>query len=414
VPGSLVGDLSSTRKEASLDIGFGSAILLFGGLLAVAAALSGVMRGTVLSISVLSVALGIVLAETDVVSVDAGDAAIVNLVQLALILTLFSDGMYVERELLRAHWGPVARAIVIAMPITLGLLALAAKGLFAGLTWAEAFLLAAVLTPTDPVVTSSVVTSQRVPSAIRHVLNLESGLNDGLALPFVLFFLVLAGPGGNAGHEAAKLLGEAAFGALVGIVLGLVGGRLHLHLPGGGLTARYEGIYALGFGLAAFGLADVTIGNGLIAAFVAGITMGAAEHDVPESFVDFAENVSAIAQVITFFVFGALIVATDYHGGVWRLVLFIPLALLLARPLAIWLAFLRERVPGPQKLFVAWFGPKGVASMLFALYVLDSDVAERSTIFSVAAFTIVASIAAHGFTDTLGARWVARRIKLGS
>ena len=100
--------------------------------------------------------------------------------------------MFVERELLRANRGPVLRALVIAMPFTLVLIALAGKTLFGGLTWAEAFLLGAVLSPTDPVVTSAVVTSTRVPAAVRHTLNLESGLNDGLALPFVLFFLVLA------------------------------------------------------------------------------------------------------------------------------------------------------------------------------------------------------------------------------
>jgi sodium/hydrogen antiporter len=393
-----------------MDIGFGDAILLFGALLAVSAALSGVMRGTVLSISVLSVALGIALAEAGAVSVDADDVAVVHLILLALILTLFSDGMFVERELLRVHWGPVTRAIVLAMPITLGLLALAGKGLFGELSWAEAFLLAAVLTPTDPVVTSTVVTAQRVPSLVRHTLNLESGLNDGLALPFVLFFLVLATPGGDAGREAANLLGEAAFGALVGGVLGYLGGWLHHHLPGGGITARYEGIYAIGFGLAAFGLADVTIGNGLIAAFVAGIAMGLSEHEIPDAFVDFAENVSAIFQVITFFVFGALIVATGYSESVWALLVFVPFALLVARPAAILLAFLRERLPGSQKMFISWFGPKGVASMLFALYVLNSDVAGRSTVFDVAAFTILASIVAHGLTDTIGARWIERRM----
>src|SRR5437870_934817 len=137
-----------------MEIGFGDALLIVGGLLAVAAALSGVMRGTVLSISVLSVALGIVLAKTNVVSVDTRDP----------------------------------------------------------------------------------------------------GLTDGLALPFVLFVLILAQPGGDAGGEAAKLLGEAAFGAFVGVVVGLVGGRLHHHIPGGGITARYEALYAIGFGLAAFGL----------------------------------------------------------------------------------------------------------------------------------------------------------------
>jgi len=134
-----------------VDLSFGEALLVFGGLLAVAAALSGVMRGTVLSASVLSVGLGIALAEADVVNVDANDTAIVHLVELALVVTLFSDGMFVERELLRRHWSPVTRAIVLAMPITLVLLALVAHGLFGELSWAEAFLLAAVLTPTDPV-----------------------------------------------------------------------------------------------------------------------------------------------------------------------------------------------------------------------------------------------------------------------
>jgi NhaP-type Na+/H+ or K+/H+ antiporter len=393
-----------------MDIGFGAAILLFGALLAVAAALSGVMRGTVLSISVLSVALGIGLAATDVVSVDATDPAVVHLIELALILTLFSDGLFVDRELLRIHWGPVTRAIVLAMPITLGLLAVMSRGIFPDLTWEEAFLLAAVLTPTDPVVTSTVVTAQRVPSTVRHTLNLESGLNDGLALPFVLFFLVLAEPGGDAGHEAANLLGEAGFGALVGIALGLVGGRLHRHLPGGGITARYEGIYAIGFGLAAFGLADVTIGNGLIAAFVAGIVMGVAEHEIPDAFVEFAENVSVISQVLTFFVFGALIVATGYDEEIWRLAVFIPLVLLVARPVAIMVSFVRSRLPRPQKAFIAWFGPKGVASMLFALFVLKSDVGASSTIFDIAAIVILSSIVAHGLTDTVGASWIERRM----
>jgi sodium/hydrogen antiporter len=395
-----------------VDIGFGEAVLLFGGLLAVVAALSGLMRGTVLSASVLSVALGTALAAFGVVDVDPTDESIVELVELALILTLFSDGMFVERELLRRHWSPVARSLIVAMPITLALIALAAKALFPELSWAEAFLLGAVLSPTDPVVTSAVVTSRLVPASVRHTLNLESGLNDGLALPFVLFFLVLATPGGDAGTEAAKLAGEAVVGAAIGVGLGAIAGRLHHHLPGGGITARYEGIYAIGFALFAFGLAEVTIGNGLIAAFVCGIAMAASERDVPDGFVEFAENASAILQVITFFVFGALIVATGFHHDVPPLVLFVLFALTIARPLAVLLSFVRTGIPQAQKRFMAWFGPKGVASMLFALFVLKSRVGEDELIFDIAAITIIASIVAHGLTDTVGARWMARRVGL--
>jgi sodium/hydrogen antiporter len=395
-----------------VEIGFGDAVLIFGGLLTVVAALSGLMRGTVLSASVLSVALGMLLATGDAVSIDPTDPAIVELTTLALVLTLFSDGMFVERELLGRHWSPAARALVIAMPITGALIGLAAKALFSELSWAEALLLGAVLSPTDPVVTSAVVTSKLVPSKVRHTLNLESGLNDGLALPFVLFFLVLATPGGEAGTEAAKLFGEALAGGAIGLGLGALGGRLHHHLPGDGPTSRYEGIYAVGFALVAFGLADVTIGNGLIAAFVCGIAMGATEKGVPQGFVEFAENTSAIFQVLTFFVFGALIVSLGFDQGVPLVVVFIALVLFVARPAALLLSLWRTGIDRPEKLFMAWFGPKGVASMLFALLVLKSDVGNGELIFDVAAFTIIASIVLHGLTDTVGARWVARRTGL--
>ena len=394
-----------------MDVSFGEALLLSGALLGAAAALSGLMRGTVLSIAVLSVAAGLILAEADAIHVDASDPDLEHLFLLALIVTLLSDGLFVEREMLVVHWGPVVRALAIAMPLTLVLLALAAKALFSELSWAEAFLLGAVLSPTDPVVTSAVVTSQRVPASIRHALNLESGLNDGLALPFVLFFIILASPGGAAGSEGAKLLGEAGFGVVIGIVLGQAAGRMTRRLPGGGIVRRYEGIYALGIGLLAYGVADITFGNGLIAAFVCGISLGAAEHDIADDFVVFSENVSSILQVLTFFAFGALIVSTGYHGSIPALIAFIALALLVARPVAIALSFVRVRLPRPHQAFIAWFGPKGVASMLFAVLVLNSDVGEGSVIFDTAAFVILASILVHGLTDTVGPRWIERRIK---
>jgi NhaP-type Na+/H+ or K+/H+ antiporter len=393
-----------------MDVGFGTALLFSGALLAVAAALSGLMRGTVLSISVLSVGAGLILAEAGAIHVEASDTAVVHLFLLALIVTLFSDGLFVERELLVLHWGPVVRALVIAMPLTLALLAVAAKLLFTELSWAEAFLLGAVLSATDPVVTSAVVTSQRVPASVRHALNLESGLNDGLALPFVLFFIILASPGGDAGSEAAKLVGEAAFGGVIGVVLGQAAGRLTHHLPSGGIVRRYEGIYALGVGLLAYGIADVTFGNGLIAAFVCGISLGVAEHDIADDFVVFSENVSSILQVLTFFAFGALIVATGYHGSIPLEIVFIAFALIIARPVAIMLSFVRVGLAKPHRGFIAWFGPKGVAGMLFAVLVLNSGVSNANSIFESAAFVILASIVIHGLTDTVGARWIERRI----
>ena len=305
----------------------------------------------------------------------------------------------------------MTRAIVLAMPITLVLLGLMAAAIFPGLTWAEAFLLAAVLTPTDPVVTSTVVTAQRVP--VDRPPHAEPGVGaerrPGAALRALLPRPRAAGRRRRRRGREAPRRGRLRRPRRAWCS-GLLGGRLHHHLPGGGITARYEGIYAIGFGLAAFGLADVTIGNGLIAAFVAGIAMGVAEHEIPDAFVEFAENVSAIFQVITFFVFGALIVATGYDGEIWRLVVFI-LAGAAGRPAGSRSCSpsFAAGCPGPQKLFIAWFGPKGVASMLFALFVLKSDVGASTTIFDVAAFVILSSIVAHGLTDTVGATWIERR-----
>lgn len=396
-----------------MDVSFELALLVVGTLLLAAAALSGWLKGTVLSISVLSVGAGIVLAELDVVSVAPAEKSVLYVVELALVLTLFADGLVVEDELLREHWTPTVLALVVALPLTLVLVALAAKGLFPVLSWQEALLLGAVLSPTDPVVTSAVVTAESVPAKVRHTLNLESGLNDGLALPFVLFFLALATGAGSPGTEALQLAGEAVAGAAVGIALAVGAAWLLPRLPRGGIEHKYVGIYALAIAFVAFGVAEVTgWANGLIAVFVGGIAFAVVRHSLPEEYLEFNETLSALFQVITFTVFGALIVATGWDGSTTRLVAFIAFVLLVARPVAVLLAFLPIQEPLPHKLFMAWFGPKGVASMLFALLVLSSSGEHRTLVFDAASFTIITSILVHGLTDTLGAsvltRWLGR------
>ena len=394
-----------------MEIEFTHALLIIGALLAVAAALSGWLHGTVLSISVLSVATGIALSALGVVTVDPRDEAIIPVIELALLLTLFSDGLIVERELVSTHWRPPARALLVALPVTLVLLALGARLLFPDLSWAEVFLLGAVLAPTDPVVTSTVVSSTRVPQLVRHTLNLESGLNDGLALPLVLILLVLATTGEAPGEAALDQVIETVGGAAIGLVVAFVGGRSLKYLPGGGITRSYEGVYALGLALLAFAAAEVAHGNGLIAAFVAGMALAFLVPEMPDAFSHFNEDVSAIFQLITFFIFGALIVATSYDGSVLPLVAFIVFALIVARPAAVFLAFAGSALPRAQTLFVAWFGPKGVASMLFALFVLSSGLSDRTLLFEVASFVILASIVAHGLTDTVGAKWIERHLE---
>jgi sodium/hydrogen antiporter len=383
-------------------------LLVLGVLLTVAAALSGWLHGTVLSISVLSVAAGVGLALTGVIDVRPTDDWLVVVAELALVITLFADGLLVEEELLRERWRGPVRTLGAAMPLTLLFAALAAKALFGQLSWAEAFLLGAVLSPTDPVVSSTVVSNPGVPASVRHTLNLESGLNDGLAVPFVLFFLVLAEPGGEPVHSAFELAGEALAGGAIGAALGAGAGQLVDRLPGGAITERYEGVYALGIALLAFGLAEATIGNGFISAFVAGIVLAVSR---PEAFTGFNESVSSTLQVITFVLFGALIVKTGYDDSILGLIIFIVFLLVIARPVAVLVSLLGSRIPRTEQVFMAWFGPKGVASMLFALLAAESAAPHASHIFEVASFAIIGSITAHGLTDTVGANWIARRMR---
>ncbi len=195
-----------------------------------------------LSIAVLSVAAGIVLDLAGVVSVDPGAVSIVLVVELVLLTTLFTDGLLVEQEFLREHWRTPARALAVAMPLNAAFLAVAAKALFGDLSWAEAGLLGFVLSPTDPVITSSVVTSAKVPARVRHIVNLESGLNDGLALPFVLLFLELSTGEADVLTEAIGGLSlETLLGVAVGATLALMAGGLLGRLPDWALEGRFEG-----------------------------------------------------------------------------------------------------------------------------------------------------------------------------
>lgn len=223
-------------------------------------------------------------------------------VEVVLLLTLFSDGLLVERDLLRQHWHPAARALVIAMPINATLLALVAKAVFSELSWMECFLVGFALSPTDPVVTSSVVASVRVPARVRHTLNLESGLNDGLALPFVLFLLAFAGEdqAGSAVASAGELAVESVLGVAVGGALAPAAGGLIGRLPAWALAERYEGLYALGLGLASFGVADLAHGNGLISAFVCGVVFAVVRHEIPDVFHHFNESLSSVLQIVAF------------------------------------------------------------------------------------------------------------------
>ncbi|HEY4450621.1 MAG TPA: cation:proton antiporter [Solirubrobacteraceae bacterium] len=393
---------------------FQTSAAVLGGLLIVGSLLSGLARRSMLSLAALFVLAGFLLGQgaTGVLNYRAGSGLVSDLATVALIVILFRDGLEVDGELLQRHWQLPLRKLAIAMPITAALVALLAHALI-GLGWTESFLLGALLSPTDPVLSSAVVTDSRVPRVIRHSLNLESGLNDGLALPAVLAFAAALEPG--RGHFVwwHFVLQDVGLGLAFGLVCGAIGSLLMARddgMRGRPISAHQKALYGLGLAFATFGLTTLPPhGNGFIAVFVAAIVVGVRRPDLRESFAVHAEEVVEIVKLGIFAVFGSLLTIHGLFADGWGAVGLVAGVFLLARPLAVWIALAGTRLGIAEKAFMAWFGPKGVATMTFSLLILARGVESGGRIFNLAALAVFASILVHGLTDTPGTKWIAAR-----
>jgi NhaP-type Na+/H+ or K+/H+ antiporter len=393
---------------------FEAAALVFGALLIVGALASGLAHRSFLSMTAVFVVAGFVLGDGGfgLLEFDAESAFVEELATIALIVILFRDGLEVEAEMLQTAWRLPMRKLVLAMPITGALVALAAHAL-TDLSWTESFLLGALLSPTDPVLSSSVVTNPRVPRLVRHSLNLESGMNDGLALPAVLAFSAALSTSSGEFVWYEFVFQDVALGLVFGIGLGFLASWA---MPRGrgvlasGIPDHHKSLYVLGVAFATYGLTVAEpSGNGFIAVFVCAITLGIRRSDLAHTFQQRAADIVEVVKLGIFVVFGALLTFDGLFADGWAAVGIVAFTLLLARPIAIWIALVGERVDIATKGFMAWFGPKGVATMTFSLLVLGLGVQEGERIFNIAALAVFCSIIAHGLSDTPGAEWLARR-----
>jgi NhaP-type Na+/H+ or K+/H+ antiporter len=339
----------------------------------------------------------------DVISLDPTGDFVATLAVVALILILFRDGLEVEGEMLQTAWRPPLRKLVVAMPVTAALVAMAAHVL-TDLGWTECFLIGALLSPTDPVLSSSVVTNPRVPRVIRHSLNLESGLNDGLALPAVLAFASSLDSSEHGFVWWKFVLQDVSVGLLTGLVVGYAAARV---MPRG----RGNAWWALGVAFVAYGLAVLPPhGNGLISTFVCAIVLGVRRPDVRVAFESRSDGLLKAVKLGVFLVFGTLLTLHGLFGDGLAAVALVAFLLFVARPAAVFLALAGTRIDVATRAFMSWFGPKGVATMTFALLVLAKPgIASRERIFDIAALAVLVSIILHGVTDTSGADWIARR-----
>ena len=389
----------TTYETAATVLG----LLLLGGAL-----LSGVARRSVLSLTAVFVLLGVALGEggAGVLDFDPRSGFVEGLAITALILILFRDGLEVEAEMLQKAWRPPLRKLVLAMPITAGIIAVATHAL-TDLDWTQSFLLGALLSPTDPVLSSSVVTNPRVPRIVRHSLNLESGLNDGLALPPVLAFTAaLAADNGFVWWRF--VLQDVTLGVAYGVVIGLLAA---LVLPRSSeIRDHQKALAALGIAFLTYGLTTLPPhGNGIIAVFVCAITLGIRRPDVRVTFENRSADLIEIAKLGVFVVFGSLLTLDGLFGEGWAAVAIVVVTLVVARTVGVFVALAGTRLDLETKAFMAFFGPKGVATMTFALLVLGQSVPGGERIFNLAALVVICSIVLHGLSDTPGSEWSARR-----
>jgi sodium/hydrogen antiporter len=388
-------------------------VAVFGVLLMAGALVAGLARRSFLSLTAGFVVAGFLLGQggLEILDLDPGSDFVQGLAVIALVLILFRDGLEVEEEMLQKAWHLPFRSLVLAMPITAGLIAVVTHAL-TDLGWTESFLVGALLSPTDPVLSSSVVTNPRVPRLIRHSLNLESGLNDGLALPAVLALTAAA--------ESREdfvwwefVLQDIGFGLATGLAVAFAAARLMPRDRGlaGGPSSHQKSMYALGVAFAAYGTAVLPPeGNGFIAVFVAAIAFGIWRPDIRECFETRAEDILEVVKLGVFLVFGAILTLDFLFEESWAAVAIAAFTILVARPAAIFTALAGSRqVDASAKAFMSWFGPKGVATMTFALFVLGSAAPDAERITGIAALTVFVSVIVHGLTDHPGAEWMARR-----
>jgi sodium/hydrogen antiporter len=388
-------------------------LLVLGGLLMAGALLSGLAHRSFLSMVALFVLAGFLLGEggADVLEFDPHSGFVSGLAIVALVVILFRDGLEVEAEMLQTAWHLPLRKLVLAMPITAAIVAVTAH-VVTDLGWTECFLLGALLSPTDPVLSSSVITNPRVPRLVRHSLNLESGLNDGLALPAVLAFSAALRIGEGEFVWWEFVLQDVTLGFAFGIAIGYLASRLLPRVRGlaESIPDHQKSLYALGTAFTAYGVAVLPpAGNGLIAVFVCAITLGIRRPDLRTTFEHRAEDIVEIVKLGVFVVFGALLTFDGLFGDGWAAVAIVAATLLVARPVAVWVALIGTRTRADWTWFMAWFGPKGVATMTFSLLVLADQIPANERIFNLAALCVFVSIIAHGLSDTPGSEWLARR-----
>ena len=365
--------------------------------------ISGRLQGTLITAPLVFIIFGFAIGAggLNVAKVHVGHAAIHAIAEFTLILVLFTDAARIDlKQVGRDHNLPL-RMLVIGLPLVMAAGTLLASELFPTFSFWEAALLAALLAPTDAALGQSVVSAKVVPVRIRQAINVESGLNDGIALPAVLLFAALASTEHavtGAGDWLRFGLLQVILGPLVGVAVGYIGARLlDTAVERGWVSESFQGIGILSLAVFTFAIAELIGGNGFIAAFVGGMVFGNSIRRPCTFLFEFMETEGQLLMLITFLVFGATLLpeAIEHMNSAYFMYALLSLTVIRMIPIA--LSLLGAGLRLPTSLFLGWFGPRGLASILFVLLILEeSTVPHRNELLSITVITVVLSALLHG------------------
>jgi sodium/hydrogen antiporter len=375
------------------------------------------LEGTVLTAPLVFVLVGAILgpAGIDLFEFELGDHTVLLLAEIALALVLFTDAASTDLSTLRQNEGLPLRLLGIGMPLTIALGAAAALLLLTDLTFWEAAIVGTVLAPTDAALGQAVVSNPRVPLRVRQALNIEAGLNDGLSVPFLALFLTLAVAEEelqSANYWIRFALEQIGLGVLVGIGVGLVGGWLvSLASRKSWMADPFQRLALLALALISWALADQIGGNGFIAAFVGGLAIRPTVEHVGERLIQFTETEGQLLNLSVFFIFGVLVIGLIGPLS-WEVALYALLSLTLIRMLPVALSLFGTHLRSISVLFMGWFGPRGLATIVLGLIVVAEAplLTGREKIEQVVALTVLFSVLLHGLTAAPLSAAYARRV----
>lgn len=382
-------------------------------VLTISALLSGVVERAPLSFPIIFLGLGFALGPhgLNYLRLDSHDQTLEVVATSSLALVLFLDAIKLRFDEIGEDWVLPALALGPGTLLTIGIVAGGAIVLLDA-SFTQALLFGAILSSTDPVVLRDVVRDDRIPRSVRRALSVEAGTNDIVVLPTVLILIAIAN------EEAGSVLDWLAFlgkllilSPVIGAAIGAAGAWLMSEADKRfGIRHEHQALYGIGLVLASYTAATAAGGDGFLAAFAAGFAVTAFNFALCDCFLEYGEVTAEMTMLLAFVLFGAVLSTLFGEIALVSTLVFALLVILVARPLSFGLVLQRAQISPVARLFIAWFGPRGLNSLLLVLLALHAGVARSEWMLAVVGIVVIVSVILHGVTATPLGAWYGNKV----